>query len=132
MANSTQNDKLGSEWKIHHNFFSEWQIQPWMITQPWITIKPRACLELFCKGIYTTPNYTDHGKRKKRKTKELENHEIPATMKIPLVGALPHDKKVIVFRKSDVGILKSIFDVTEVNTKIKSDTFDACFQRKAM
>ena len=45
MANSTQNDKLGSEWQIHYNFFSEWQIQPWMITQPRITIKPRACLE---------------------------------------------------------------------------------------
>ena len=49
-----------------------------------------------------------------------------------LVGAFPHAKKIIAFRKSEVGTLKSIFDETLVNTKIKLDTFDACLQQKSM
>ena len=37
-----------------------------------------------------------------------------------LVGEVPHDKKkIITHRKSDVGILKSIFDGTSADTKIK-------------
>ena len=81
--------------------------------------------------FYRYLHYTDPGKRKKRNIKELENHEIAATIQIPikkLVDAFgfPMIKKIIAFCKSNVETLKSIFDGTLVNTEIKLLRYVRC------
>ena len=81
----------------------------------------------FSKGIYTTLIMGNEKQKNLKTTKYLQQYRSRN-----LVGAFPHDKKIIAFRKSEVGTLKSIFDGTLVNTKIKLDTSDACLQQKSM
>ena len=83
----------------------------------------------FSKGIYTTLIMGNEKQKNLKTTKYLQQLKYPSRN---LVGAFPHDKKIIAFRKSEVGTLKSIFDGTLVNTKIKLDTSDACLQQKSM
>ena len=82
---------------------------------------------VFSKGIYTTLIMGNEKQKNLKTTKYLQQYRSRN-----LVGAFPHDKKIIAFRKSEVGTLKSIFDGTLVNTKIKLDTSDACLQQKSM
>ena len=83
----------------------------------------------FSKGIYTTLIMGNEKQKNLKTTKYLQQLKYRSRN---LVGAFPHDKKIIAFRKSEVGTLKSIFDGTLVNTKIKLDTSDACLQQKSM
>ena len=86
----------------------------------------------FSKGIYTTLIMENEKNEKQKNLKTLKYLQQLKYRSRNLVGAFPHDKKIIAFRKSEVGTLKSIFDETLVNTKIKLDTFDACLQQKSM
>jgi len=89
----------------------------------------------FSKGIYLFTLHWSWKTKKNEKQKNLKTMKYLQQLKYRsrnLVGAFPHDKKIIAFRKSEVGTLKSIFDETLVNTKIKLDTFDACLQQKSM
>ena len=84
---------------------------------------------VFSKGIYTTLIMGNEKQKNLKTTKYLQQLKYPSRN---LVGAFLEDKKIIAFRKSEVGTLKSIFDGTLVNTKIKLDTSDACLQQKSM
>ena len=86
----------------------------------------------FSKGIYTTLIMENEKNEKQKNLKTMKYLQQLKYRSRNLVGAFPHDKKIIAFRKSEVGTLKSIFDETLVNTKIKLDTFDACLQQKSM
>ena len=86
----------------------------------------------FSKGIYTTLTMENEKNEKQKNLKTMKYLQQLKYRSRNLVGAFPHDKKIIAFRKSEVGTLKSIFDETLVNTKIKLDTFDACLQQKSM
>ena len=86
----------------------------------------------FSKGIYTTLIMENEKNEKQKNLKTMKYLQQLKYRSRNLVGAFPHDKKIIAFRKSEVGTLKSIFDETLVNTKINLDTFDACLQQKSM
>ena len=84
---------------------------------------------VFSRGIYTTLIMENEKQKNLKTMKYLQQHKYRSGN---LVGAFPHDKKIIAFRKSQVGTLKIIFDGTLVNTKLKLDTFDAYIQQKSM
>ena len=86
----------------------------------------------FSKGIYTTLILENEKHEKQKNLKTMKYLQQFKYRPRNFVGVLrfPMIKKIIVFRKSDVGILKVIFDGTLVNTKINPDTFECLLSAK--